>query len=93
MASPLRMEMTIESEAFQRLLVQAAGAALSPEPGGYRVAGDGWACRIAVARIAPLNLCRLRLERLAIELSLEGDPGPGQAFLARFKALGQRGGG
>lgn len=94
MTPPTRLELTLSERDFLRLLPDAAGPGLRPEPGGYVVERDGWRCRIQVAPLPPLNLCRLSLERLVVELDLEGaSPEAAAAFLARFRDHYRRGGG
>lgn len=88
------MEMGLSRAEFARLLPAAAGPGLGEAEGGWTLEDGPGRVRIRVRALPARNLCRLRLERIEVELAFEGmDPGEVQAFLGRFMASYQRAGG
>ena len=90
--------MTITRTEFLRLLPAALGGepfawdSLDPSVLVSQSERPRW--RIRLAPLPPIHLGPLALERLRVELGLEGyPPGPAAAFVDRFMSHFQRGGG
>ncbi|WP_291270970.1 hypothetical protein [Geothrix sp.] len=91
----LSLDMSIDREAFRRLLPGAVGAAPMREEGDTFCGAEGrrrW--RIQVTPLAERRLGSLALPRHRVEIQLEGYlEDEAEAFLARFHRGFQRGGG
>jgi hypothetical protein len=85
--------MTGSAAEFRRALRQAFGDAATDTEGGIRLTADGARLHFSIGEETPLCLGALRLERLRIEVRIEGDEAAACCLLARADRATQRGGG
>jgi hypothetical protein len=86
--------MTLARSEFVRLVPAILGGTFGAELGTFVRTEGGRTCRLQVAALPPLVLGSLALERIEVEVVFQGyGPDDQAAFLARFRAVTQRGGG
>lgn len=87
-------QMTLARSEFLRLVPAILGEAGVRELDGFVLKEGGRTCTLRVSDLPPLLLGSLAMERIEVKLAFQGYATEDQeTFLARFRAVTQRGGG
>ena len=86
--------MALSEEELLRLLPEAAGGGTREAPGEFLHQEEGRSCRVRWMALPPRMLGSLALEQIRVDVTFHGyEPDASQAYLDRFMAHFQRGGG